>query len=66
MIEQIKPECELKVDGGIDEASAPMAVAAGANVLVAGSSIFGANRKWLTPWTRYVRQLNTRQLALSN
>jgi ribulose-phosphate 3-epimerase len=45
LIEQINPGCELNVDGGIDEASAPMAVAAGANVLVAGSSIFGANRR---------------------
>src|SRR5215470_4027369 len=43
MIEQIKPECDLEVDGGIDEATAPLAVLAGANVLVAGSSIFGAN-----------------------
>jgi len=42
MIEQLKPECELEVDGGIDEATAPLTVAAGANVLVAGSSIFGA------------------------
>ena len=43
MIEQVNPGCELNVDGGIDEASAPMAVAAGANVLVAGSSVFGTN-----------------------
>jgi len=42
MIERIKPDCELEVDGGIDEATAPMAVAAGANVLVAGTSVFGA------------------------
>jgi ribulose-phosphate 3-epimerase len=42
MIEQVKPECELEVDGGIDEETAPLTVAAGANVLVAGSSIFGA------------------------
>src|SRR5215813_605506 len=42
MIERTKPECELEVDGGIDEETAPLAVAAGANVLVAGSSIFGA------------------------
>jgi ribulose-phosphate 3-epimerase len=41
MIEQVKPECELEVDGGIDEETAPLTVAAGANVLVAGSSIFG-------------------------
>src|SRR6266850_1516377 len=45
MIEQLNPGCELNVDGGIDEASAPLAIAAGANVLVAGSSIFGANKK---------------------
>lgn len=44
MIEQINPGCELNVDGGIDGVSAPMAVAAGASVLVAGSSIFGANK----------------------
>jgi ribulose-phosphate 3-epimerase len=43
MIEQIKPGCDLEVDGGIDEATAPLAVAAGANVLVAGSAIFGAS-----------------------
>jgi len=41
MIAAVKPECELEVDGGIDEATAPLTVAAGANVLVAGSSIFG-------------------------
>jgi ribulose-phosphate 3-epimerase len=41
MIERIKPGCELGVDGGIDTATAPLAVAAGANVLVAGSSVFG-------------------------
>ena len=44
MIEQMKPDCELEVDGGIDETTAPTAVAAGANVLVAGTSVFGADR----------------------
>src|SRR5215468_4885984 len=44
MIEQIKPDCELEVDGGIDEATARIAVAGGANVLVAGTSVFGANK----------------------
>jgi len=44
MIEQINPQCALGVDGGIDEATAPLAVNAGANVLVAGTSIFGANK----------------------
>lgn len=33
---------DLEVDGGIDSRSAPRAAAAGANVLVAGSSVFGA------------------------
>ena len=31
---------DLEVDGGIDERTAPLATAAGANVLVAGSAIF--------------------------
>src|SRR5262249_30975957 len=44
IIKHLNPGCELSVDGGIDEASAPMAVAGGANVLVAGSSVFGANK----------------------
>jgi ribulose-phosphate 3-epimerase len=35
------PACDLEVDGGIDVATAPLAVQAGANVLVAGTSIFG-------------------------
>jgi ribulose-phosphate 3-epimerase len=43
LIEQIKPGCDLEVDGGIDAESAPLAVAAGANVLVAGTAIFGEN-----------------------
>ena len=43
MIDRINPDCELEVDGGVDEVTAPMAVAAGANILVAGTSVFGAN-----------------------
>src|SRR5262245_42609484 len=43
MIEQFKPGCDLEVDGGIDPKTAPMTVEAGANVLVAGSAIFGEN-----------------------
>jgi ribulose-phosphate 3-epimerase len=43
MIERFKPGCDLVVDGGINEATAPLAVAAGANVLVAGSAIFAAS-----------------------
>ena len=41
MIDQVKSGCDVEVDGGIDTDTAPLAVAAGANVLVAGSAIFG-------------------------
>ncbi len=43
MIEQSRPGCDLEVDGGIDATTAPLVVDAGANVLVAGSAIFGAS-----------------------
>ena len=42
MIDRIKPGCDLEVDGGIDATTAPLVVGAGANVLVAGSAVFGA------------------------
>lgn len=42
MIDVLNPACELEVDGGIDATTAALAVDAGANVLVAGSSVFGA------------------------
>jgi len=41
MIERVRPDCELELDGGIDATTARLGVAAGANVLVAGTSIFG-------------------------
>ncbi len=37
----IAPDLEIEVDGGIDADTAPLAVAAGARVLVAGSAVFG-------------------------
>jgi ribulose-phosphate 3-epimerase len=40
MIEQMKPGCDLEVDGGIDATTGPLVVEAGANVLVAGTAIF--------------------------
>ena len=40
MIDRFKPGCGLEVDGGIDAETAPRAVAAGADVLVAGTAIF--------------------------
>jgi ribulose-phosphate 3-epimerase len=42
LIDQVRPECELEVDGGIDTHTAPQVVNAGANVLVAGSAVFHA------------------------
>jgi ribulose-phosphate 3-epimerase len=42
MIDQVRPDCELEVDGGIEPHTAPRVVAAGATVLVAGSAIFRA------------------------
>ncbi len=43
MIDQSRPGCDLEVDGGIDATTAPLVVDAGANILVAGSAIFGAS-----------------------
>jgi len=40
MIDAIERSCDLEVDGGIEPTTAPLVVDAGANVLVAGSSIF--------------------------
>ena len=42
MIETYNPACELEVDGGIAPRTAPLVVQAGANVLVAGSAVYGA------------------------
>jgi ribulose-phosphate 3-epimerase len=41
MVDEIRPGSDLEVDGGIDATTAPLVVDAGANVLVAGSAIFG-------------------------
>jgi len=42
MIDDLGLACELEIDGGVDTTTAPRGVEAGANVLVAGSSIFNA------------------------
>ena len=42
LIDTMNPQCELEVDGGIDPDTAPAAIEAGANVLVAGSAVYGA------------------------
>jgi ribulose-phosphate 3-epimerase len=36
------PTCEIEVDGGVDEKTAPLCVEAGADALVAGTSVFAA------------------------
>lgn len=41
LIERYAPRCELEVDGGVNVDTAPLCVKAGANVLVAGSAVFG-------------------------
>jgi len=41
MIDAINPACDLELDGGIDQETGPFGVAAGANVLVAGTAVFG-------------------------
>jgi ribulose-phosphate 3-epimerase len=42
MLDQLDSSAELEVDGGIDSRTAPLVVRAGADVLVAGSAIFGS------------------------
>ena len=43
IIDQYNPACELEVDGGINAETAPLVVKEGANVLVAGSAVYGAD-----------------------
>ena len=40
-IDRYNPACELEVDGGVAPKTAPLVVEAGANVLVAGSAVYG-------------------------
>ena len=39
-IDALNPVCELEVDGGVDAQTCKLCIAAGANVLVAGSSVY--------------------------
>ena len=41
-IQQYRPECRLEVDGGVNAETARQVVEAGADVLVAGSAVYGA------------------------
>ena len=42
MLDGANPDCDVEVDGGIKPDTAPIALAAGANVLVAGSAVYGS------------------------
>jgi ribulose-phosphate 3-epimerase len=44
MIDKINPGCDLEMDGGIDAEPTPVVTDAEANVLVAGSAIFGDSK----------------------
>ena len=41
LVDTCAPGTDIEVDGGIDASTAPLVTAAGANVLVAGSAVFG-------------------------
>lgn len=43
LVERLRPEVEIEVDGGITPETAPWVVQAGATVLVAGSAIFNGH-----------------------
>ena len=43
LIEQYNPACRLEVDGGIGPKTASAVIAAGADTLVAGSAVYGAD-----------------------
>ena len=42
MLDERGLDCDIEVDGGIHEETAPLVVEAGANILVAGSAVFDA------------------------
>jgi len=54
MIDRLNAACDLEVDGGIDPETARLALAAGANVLVAGSAVFG-HRDGVTAGMKHLR-----------
>jgi len=54
MIDRLNAACDLEVDGGIDPETARLALAAGANVLVAGAAVFG-HRDGVTAGMKHLR-----------
>ena len=68
MIDETEQSCDLEVDGGIDASTAPLVVEAGANVLVAGTAVFGEGERVAAAMDRLRASLNklgmqTQQLA---
>jgi len=61
MLDEVNCGCEVEVDGGVDEETAPLAAAAGANVFVAGSSIFGDKTGVTTAMDRLRASIVSRQ-----
>jgi ribulose-phosphate 3-epimerase len=57
MVEHLNGRCEVEVDGGIDQDTAPLASTAGADVFVAGSSIFGDKAGVATAMSRLRRSI---------
>jgi ribulose-phosphate 3-epimerase len=51
----LSSEVEIEVDGGIDARTAPLVVAAGATVLVAGNSVFG-NKQGVAAGIKAIRK----------
>jgi ribulose-phosphate 3-epimerase len=58
MITELRPDCELEVDGGIEPHTAPLVVEAGARVLVAGSAVFRAQGGATAGIGRLAEELN--------
>ena len=42
LIREIRPDCLIEIDGGVNAQTAPLCADAGADVLVAGNAVFGA------------------------
>jgi ribulose-phosphate 3-epimerase len=58
MIDERNLNCDLEIDGGVDAQTAPRGAQAGANVLVAGSSIFNGKETVAAAMDRLRKSLN--------
>jgi ribulose-phosphate 3-epimerase len=56
-IDERRLTCEVEIDGGVDAQTAPRGVQAGANVLVAGSSIFNNKESVATAMERLTKSV---------